>query len=845
MYCYTTGQTTRATTISSSSFFSLLTVVFAIVVVTPVTAQSSSNDNDDYVATTLSNVAYDNIFGWEAASDLVAWEKLNVEKWSELADCSPDTTTPSICSDCGLGVIVVEFDEIDNVANDDENDHDNNNTTQHVDFTTDTGVQYAFSYRTYMIGNGGNTSPHDYNTKSFEIASFTKAITALAMEVMIDEGTVTEDMTIAEYLPDCDWEASASSSGEIGTITFEELRLHTSGLPAQPPNRGATGTPDGNPFGGYSIEMLCDSLLKISNLPTRGRYSYSNYAYGMLGYVLARAEADANGIAFEDAASYEDLVREKVLNPMGMHDTVVKFEPETAAVACSRGDKRDTQTIRLGEYDVLQGNGALRSTLPDIGKFMEYLMISSYTSKDQVTDAIQQNLYNALHEIKELGGIEDACTCVSGWCEGWLCSLPSGEGLEVTKLGVELYTSGGVEYFKKSGDTGGYSSRGAWSTETRRGAYAIDTCGGCGEVGTHGSGAQRLAMILASGPPDQSSLSSSSSSSSDDVEVDYDGLIFKGEARSQAFPSPTLINIEVRKDNVDNDDKEQPYTVYIASSDGMGCSSKAKVIDGGLQLENSALYGCGWGAGDPLVTIPQSYKLLLLGDGSGASFQTQGYDIYLTMDNSSTSSDASNSDADDGDGVMNDDCDSILDAVCGMKDTETMCDIMNVLVAGEDEGFFTSAKNYTIFVPNDDAFKSVEDALENVSEEELGRIILFHMYEDVTLSYDDLVCSEKLTSMDGDLSRTKCENKNDENVKYQSGSGNTKHGSMPEIMAPLNKKDRRSSSACNAALHSVDHLMLPVHLQQFNKEGSSSSSADDGAAAGRRRLGTMIRRRQK
>ena len=79
----------------------------------------------------------------------------------------------------------------------------------------------------------------------------------------------------------------------------------------------------------------------------------------MLGYVLARAEADANGIAFEDAASYEDLVREKVLNPMGMHDTVVKFEPETAAVACSRGDKRDTQTIRLGEYDVLQGNGAL------------------------------------------------------------------------------------------------------------------------------------------------------------------------------------------------------------------------------------------------------------------------------------------------------------------------------------------------------------------------------------------------------------------------------------------------------------------------------------------------------
>ena len=100
MYYCTTGQTTRATTASiSSSFFSLLTVVFAIVVVTPVTAQSSSNDNDDYVATTLSNVAYDNIFGWEAASDLVAWEKLNVEK------CKFPRTN-NCCLDTLLGIVV-------------------------------------------------------------------------------------------------------------------------------------------------------------------------------------------------------------------------------------------------------------------------------------------------------------------------------------------------------------------------------------------------------------------------------------------------------------------------------------------------------------------------------------------------------------------------------------------------------------------------------------------------------------------------------------------------------------------------------------------------------------------
>mgnify|MGYP006093598903 CR=1 FL=1 len=227
-------------------------------------------------ASSSSNVTYETIYGWVPSSSIIDWETLAVETWSELADCNPETTTPPICSDCGLGAIVIEYDEID----------DGNNATEDggtVDFTNDDGTQYSFSYRTYMIGGGGSKGPNDYNTKSFEIASFTKAITALTMEVMIKEGSVTGDMTIEDYLPECDWAATASSSGEIGTITFEELRLHTSGLPPQPPNRKETGNPGDNPFGGYTLNMLCDSLMKISNLPTRGRYSYGNYAYGILG----------------------------------------------------------------------------------------------------------------------------------------------------------------------------------------------------------------------------------------------------------------------------------------------------------------------------------------------------------------------------------------------------------------------------------------------------------------------------------------------------------------------------------------------------------------------------------
>ena len=173
-------------------------------------------------------------------------------------------------------------------------------------------------------------------------------------------------------------------------------------------------------------------------------------------------------------------------------------------------------------------------------------------------------------------------------------------------------------------------------TKTR--AYVVDTCGGCGSFQTQGSGAQRLALILANGPIDDGVVSSALSPPSEDSVIDYDGMLFEGNAGSKAFPSEARINVEIRKDDDDDGDSEPTYTVYMASSDGMGCTSKAKVINGGLQLEKSALYGCGWSTIDPLVTIPQPYKLLLLDDGIGATYQTQGFDIYLSMGDSRTGS---------------------------------------------------------------------------------------------------------------------------------------------------------------------------------------------------------------
>merc|ERR1711865_950881 len=94
-------------------------------------------------------------------------------------------------------------------------------------------------------------------------------------------------------------------------------------------------------------------------------------------------------------------------------------------------------------------------------------------------------------------------------------------------------------------------------------------------------------------------------------------------------------------------------------------------------------------------------------------------------------------------------------------------------------GLNDASKEFTLFVPTDATFAKTATAFEQLSEEEAGRVVMFHFYEGMMLTSDKLVCGEKIISMNenGDASRTKCMDDN----KYQNGNGNTKTGTMPEI----------------------------------------------------------------
>ncbi|TDQ52922.1 serine hydrolase domain-containing protein [Actinorugispora endophytica] len=144
----------------------------------------------------------------------------------------------------------------------------------------------------------------------FETGSVFKLFTAMTLADMVEHGEADLDTTLGEVFTDLDF-ADPDTAG----ITLEELATHRSGLPTAPAGHETAVLLSGlsalDPFSG--LPSVPDSLAVASPSPRRGEWSYSNFGYAALGEALARV----------DGTPYPELVRERVLDPLGMDDTVI------------------------------------------------------------------------------------------------------------------------------------------------------------------------------------------------------------------------------------------------------------------------------------------------------------------------------------------------------------------------------------------------------------------------------------------------------------------------------------------------------------------------------------------
>lgn len=215
-------------------------------------------------------------------------------------------------------------------------------------------LQEGKAPRIYTAGVSGLAGvPLDGNTV-FEIGSITKVFTNTILADMVRKGEVSLDDPISKYLP-----ATVHVPERNGRkITLLDLATQSSGLPRLPTNLSPADL--NNPYADYTVKQLYDFLSSYTLTRDIGsEYEYSNLGMGILGHVLA----------LRAGKSYEALVRERVLDPLGMHDTGITLTPSMKS-RTAQGFNAAGSPVRLWDLPTLAGAGALRSTANDMLKFL-------------------------------------------------------------------------------------------------------------------------------------------------------------------------------------------------------------------------------------------------------------------------------------------------------------------------------------------------------------------------------------------------------------------------------------------------------------------------------------------
>ena len=187
----------------------------------------------------------------------------------------------------------------------------------------------------------------------FEIGSITKVFTAILLADMAERGEVALDDPIRKFLP-----ATTRVPSRAGrSITLLDLSTQTSGLPRLPDNLKPADLR--NPYADYTVAQMYEFLSRHELRRDIGaEFEYSNLGVGLLGHVLA----------LRAGMSYEALVKQRILDPLGMTHTAVTLTPWMTE-HLAKG--HDTKGAVAANWDIptLAGAGALRSNLTDMLKF--------------------------------------------------------------------------------------------------------------------------------------------------------------------------------------------------------------------------------------------------------------------------------------------------------------------------------------------------------------------------------------------------------------------------------------------------------------------------------------------
>ena len=206
--------------------------------------------------------------------------------------------------------------------------------------------------RGYGVRDLRTRAPIDART-DFRLASFTKQFTAMAVMLLVHDGKLRYDETLARIFPDFP---------EYGrSITVRQLLTHTAGLPDYEELMG--GGPWSEDRQIQDEEVL--ALLKRQTAPKFAAgtsWAYSNSGYVVLGLIVAKV----SGIPFGE------FLRQRIFQPLDMSQTLVYVKGKNSVPNRAFGHtKRPEGFVQTDQSSTsaTQGDGGIYSNLEDLAKW--------------------------------------------------------------------------------------------------------------------------------------------------------------------------------------------------------------------------------------------------------------------------------------------------------------------------------------------------------------------------------------------------------------------------------------------------------------------------------------------
>ena len=292
----------------------------------------------------------------------------------------------------------------------------------------------------WFFGKARNDRPQMVNSEtSYNWASITKTMTAIAILQLRDRGKLSLEDSAARYLPEL--RRVHDEFGSVDAITIRDLLTHSAGFrnPTWPWDCDDTANCNWQPFEPTEWAQVV-AMLPYTNVAFRpgSHWSYSNLGYVFLGQIIQRLSGD----------DYEVYVTKNILMPLEMtasyFDRAPYFLESHVSASYLRAGPTLTEQPFNFDTGITTSNSGLKAPITDMVKYLRFLI--GDTVNPRYDFVLKRN------------SLEEAWKGVLPVTEEGKAATPYTRGAPMMGLGFFVSNFNGHRFVYHDGDQGGFSS---------------------------------------------------------------------------------------------------------------------------------------------------------------------------------------------------------------------------------------------------------------------------------------------------------------------------------------------------------------------------------------------------